>query len=181
MVDNAKSITYRFGSFVLDLVRGALYAADGRELPLRPKSFALLQFLVENAGRLVSQDAIMTALWPDIYVTENNVTKCIGDVRRALGPAAHQTLRTVSRRGYLFTPAVTEEPWVRNGFRNYCGSAAPGGDGSMPLNVKHNCVDESSLVAEKPVRPPPHSRSRSMGEAGLANSTFIPRLTSGYV
>jgi DNA-binding winged helix-turn-helix (wHTH) protein/tetratricopeptide (TPR) repeat protein len=109
MLDNVKLMMYRFGSFVLDLERGALLTADGKELPLRPKSFALLQFLVENAGRLLSYDEIMAALWPDIYVSENNVTQCMSDVRRALGPEAQQTLRTVCRRGYLFTASVTQE------------------------------------------------------------------------
>ena len=43
---------YRFDRFTLDLARGTLLAPDGTELPLRPKSFALLQLLIENAGRL---------------------------------------------------------------------------------------------------------------------------------
>ena len=50
---------YRFDRFVLDLHRGALLVLDGAELPLRPKSFALLQLLVENAGRLLDRDTEM--------------------------------------------------------------------------------------------------------------------------
>ena len=56
---------WRFDRFTLDLARGALLGSDGAEVPLRPKSFALLRLLVENAGRLLDRDAIMAAVWPD--------------------------------------------------------------------------------------------------------------------
>ena len=110
MENSAHFIVYRFGSFALDLERGALVAANGKEIPLRPKSFALIQLLVENAGRLMSKEAIMEALWPNIFVTENNVSQCIHEVRGALGSEAYQTLRTVPRRGYLFASDVIAMP-----------------------------------------------------------------------
>jgi DNA-binding winged helix-turn-helix (wHTH) protein len=103
MASSAQCRVYRFGSFTLDLGSGALLAADGEERPLRPKSFALLRLLVENTGRLLSQEVIMEALWPNVSVTENSITQCIHDIRRALGVEAHQALRTRPRRGYLFT------------------------------------------------------------------------------
>jgi DNA-binding winged helix-turn-helix (wHTH) protein len=103
-------IGYRFGSFVLDLEWGGLLAGNGKEKPLRPKSFALLCMLAENAGRVISHDAIMSMLWPDLFVTENNVTQCIHEIRRALGSEASQTLQTLPRRGYRFTPNVTAIP-----------------------------------------------------------------------
>jgi len=117
MASSAQYIAYQFGSFALDLERGALLAANGKEMPLRPKSFALLQLLVENAGRLLSQEAIMEALWPNIFVTENNVSQCIHDVRGALGSEAYQTLRTVPRRGYRFASDVIAVPARGAGLR----------------------------------------------------------------
>jgi len=90
---------YRFGRFVLDLNRGALLALDGTELPLRPKSFALLQLFVENAGRLLDRDTIMGAVWPDVFVTDDSITQCVGDIRRALGDEAQRLLRTIPRQG----------------------------------------------------------------------------------
>ena len=94
-------VACRFHHFTLDLARGALLASDGTELPLRPKSFALLQLLVESAGRLLDRDTIMRALWPDVFVTDDSITQCVGDIRRALGDEAQRLLRTVPRRGYL--------------------------------------------------------------------------------
>ena len=99
--------SYHFDRFILDLTRGALVASDGVELPLRPKSFALLQFFVENAGRLLDRDTIMQAIWPDVFVTDNSITQCIRDIRRVLGDEAHGLLRTVPRRGYLFAAEVS--------------------------------------------------------------------------
>src|SRR6185312_12121647 len=93
--------------FVLDLTRGALLTAHGAELPLRPKSFSLLQLLVQNAGRLLDRDTIMNALWPDLLVTDDSITQCVHDIRRAFGNEAQNLLRTVPRRGYLFAAPVS--------------------------------------------------------------------------
>jgi DNA-binding winged helix-turn-helix (wHTH) protein/class 3 adenylate cyclase len=112
MMNSAQYTAYLFDSFTLDLNRGVLLAADGSEMPLRPKSFALLRLLLENAGRLLSRDTIMAALWPNLFVTDDNVTQCVRDVRRALGAEAQRMLRTQPRRGYLFTSEVVAVPAV---------------------------------------------------------------------
>ena len=83
--ENPPRMVYHFDRFRLDLVRGALLTSDGEELPLRPKSFALLELLVENAGRLLDRDTIMQAVWPDVFVTDDSITQCVRDIRRALG------------------------------------------------------------------------------------------------
>jgi adenylate cyclase len=88
MTNSAQHIAYQFGSFTLDLERGALLATNGVEMALRPKSFALLRLLVQNAGRLLSRETILAALWPNVFVTDDNVTQCIHDIRGALGGEA---------------------------------------------------------------------------------------------
>jgi predicted ATPase/class 3 adenylate cyclase len=98
---------YRFGRFVLDLDRGALLADDGAEVALRPKSYALLRLFVENAGRLLDRDAIMAAVWPGVFVADDSVTQCVRDIRRALDDENQTVLRTVQRRGYVFTAPVS--------------------------------------------------------------------------
>ncbi|MBV8869584.1 MAG: transcriptional regulator, partial [Acetobacteraceae bacterium] len=94
-----KSAVYRFDCFTLDLVRGALLAAGGTEVALRPKAFSLLRQLVENAGRLIDRDEIMAAVWPGVIVTDDSVTQAIKEIRRALGDGEQRLLRTVPRRG----------------------------------------------------------------------------------
>ncbi len=90
-----------FGGFALDLTRGALFRA-GTEIRLRPKSFEVLRFLAENADRLVTRDEIFAAVWGDTIVTDDSLTQCLIDIRRALGDESHEIVRTVPRRGYVF-------------------------------------------------------------------------------
>lgn len=139
MASSEQLIGYRFGSFVLNLEWGSLFGADGKEIQLRPKSFALLRLLVEHPGRILSQDAIMVALWPNLFVTENNITQCIREIRLALGPAACSTLQTLHRRGYRFATHVTEipkrnPPTVDAVNHNYGGSQSPSADAAAHCN-----------------------------------------------
>src|SRR5260370_37222429 len=97
---------YCFGVFTLDLDVGFLRCGN-EEVALRPKSFEVLAFLVERHGRLVSREELMRAVWPDVAVTDEGVTKCIADIRRAVEDDAQQLIRTVARRGYMFTAPVT--------------------------------------------------------------------------
>ena len=73
---------FRFAGYTLDMARGCLRNAE-REIELRPKSFAVLRFLVENGDRLASKDKIISAVWPDVVVTEDSLSRCISEVRAA--------------------------------------------------------------------------------------------------
>ena len=95
-----------FAGFVLDPARGSLLGPDGVEVPLRPQSFDVLRHLAGNAGRLVSRDELMAAVRPDVIVTDDSITRCVAEVRRALGDEAQRLLRTVPKRGYLFAAEV---------------------------------------------------------------------------
>lgn len=103
----ATKAVWRFDRFTLDLPRGALLAADGTELALRPKSFAVLRYLVENAGRLSSHGEILRAVWPGIFVTGDSVAQCVKEIRRVLGDDEQRLLRTLPRRGYLLAAEVS--------------------------------------------------------------------------
>lgn len=97
---------FAFDDFRLDLARGRLLRG-AEPVPLRPKSFELLAYLVENRGRLLPKDELIGALWPDVVVTDDSLTRCVSDVRAALGDRAQALVRTVPRRGYLFEAPVT--------------------------------------------------------------------------
>lgn len=98
---------FRFADFVLDVDRSALLR-DGEEIKLRPKSFDVLNYLVQHNGRLVSRDELLEAVWRGSVVTEDAVTQCLIDIRRALGDTSQELIRTVTRRGYIFELPVTE-------------------------------------------------------------------------
>jgi len=97
---------YKIGEFTLDVSEGCLRRGN-IEIALRPKSFALLQHLITHAGRLVSKDELLHKIWPDVIVTEDSLTRCISEARAALGDTEQTAIKTVSKRGYLFTEPVT--------------------------------------------------------------------------
>ena len=94
-----------FGKFTLDLRRGCLRAGE-REVDLRPKSFEVLRYLVENAGRLVPKDEIIKVVWPNVTVNEESLTRCVSDIRLALEDAEQNLIKTMARRGYIFAAPV---------------------------------------------------------------------------
>ena len=99
----------RFDRYVLDLDRGCLLL-DGNEIALRPKTFAVLNCLVENSGRLVSKDELIFAVWPNLAVTDDALVQSIGELRRALGDDGPRLIRTIPRRGYRFESDVSIAP-----------------------------------------------------------------------
>jgi adenylate cyclase len=100
---------YRFHACALDLVRGCL-RVDSAEMSLRPKSFEVLRYLVQHPGRLILKDDLIKVVWPNTIVTDESLTNCISDVRRAIGDHDQTIIKTVPRRGYVFTAAVAQEP-----------------------------------------------------------------------
>src|ERR1700691_2670593 len=97
---------FAFEGFMLDLEQGSL-CNDHGEIELRPKSFQVLCYLVGNAGRLVAKEELLQAMWPNVTVSEESLSRCISDVRSALQVAESRIIKTVPRRGYRFTAPVT--------------------------------------------------------------------------
>jgi TolB-like protein/DNA-binding winged helix-turn-helix (wHTH) protein/tetratricopeptide (TPR) repeat protein len=95
-----------FDRFQLDSRRGTLRSAEG-EIALRPKTYALLCYLLANAGRLVSKDELLQQVWAGTVVTEDSVVQCVGELRTALGSRGPVLVKTVSRRGYLLDVVVS--------------------------------------------------------------------------
>ena len=86
--------SYLFDGFTLDLTRGCLLRG-GSELKLRPKSFKALVYLVDNAGRLISKQELIAAIWPDVTVTDDSLVQCLIEVRKTLGGDAQRYVKTV--------------------------------------------------------------------------------------
>jgi pimeloyl-ACP methyl ester carboxylesterase/DNA-binding winged helix-turn-helix (wHTH) protein len=99
-VSPAPGGTHRLAAFSLDLDRLELRDATGAPVPLRPQSLAVLDCLARHAGALVSKEALLHAVWPDVVVTEDSLVQCIKEIRRALHDDEHRLVRTEVRRGY---------------------------------------------------------------------------------
>jgi TolB-like protein len=97
-----------FSSLTLDLERLCLLGPAG-QIRLRPKSFEVLRYLVERAGQTVTKDELIAAIWPDVTVSEESLTRCISDVRLAIGDHAQRIIKTLPKRGYLLEGPVSRD------------------------------------------------------------------------
>jgi DNA-binding winged helix-turn-helix (wHTH) protein/pimeloyl-ACP methyl ester carboxylesterase len=98
--------TLCFDAYTLDLMRCTL-VRGGHEIRLRPKTFDTLRYLAEHAGRVVSKEELLRAVWPSVVVTDDSVVQCIREIRDALLDDTHQIVKTVPRRGYLFVAELS--------------------------------------------------------------------------
>ena len=100
---------FQFEDYVLDVERGQLRAATGA-IELRPKSFEVLRYLVENCDRLVGKDEIIKKVWPNVVVTDESLTQCVSEGRQAIDDRDQTKIKTVPRRGYRFALPVMAHP-----------------------------------------------------------------------
>jgi len=102
--------TYEFGGFRMEVGRRVLLR-EGNPVPLTPKVFDTLLYLVRRKGELVEKDDLMKAIWPDTVVEENNLNQNISALRRALGEGRGDSryILTVPGRGYRFVAEVEGE------------------------------------------------------------------------
>jgi DNA-binding winged helix-turn-helix (wHTH) protein/Tfp pilus assembly protein PilF len=104
------NVVVRFSGFELDRARGELRGPDGKTIKLRPKTFSMLALFTANAGRVVSKQELMDAVWPGVHVAEDSLFKCIRELRTALGDDKRQLIKLMSGHGYLFEADVTTAP-----------------------------------------------------------------------
>lgn len=102
---------YQFGSFRLDMER-YLLLRDQETIPLSPKVFETLIFLVQHRGQVSKKDEIINAIWPDTFVEESNLAQNIFLLRKALGEEKneHRYILTIPGVGYRFVAPVEEVP-----------------------------------------------------------------------
>src|SRR5258705_6629032 len=102
---------YEFGPFRLDAANRLLYR-DGQIVPLPPKVVDTLLVLVENVGSVVDKETLLSRVWPDAFVDENNLAHNISVLRRAMGNG-DSPIETIPKRGYRLTvPVRAPEPPV---------------------------------------------------------------------
>src|SRR5215470_3020715 len=100
-----------FGPFRLDPGQKRLWQGE-EQLALQPRQVAVLLYLVEHAGRVVTKEELLKAVWAGTYVTRAALKVCIRAIRVALGDAAvaPQYVETVGREGYRFIARVAGSP-----------------------------------------------------------------------
>jgi TolB-like protein/DNA-binding winged helix-turn-helix (wHTH) protein/Tfp pilus assembly protein PilF len=114
-----------FDHFSLDASRRTLHRS-GVEVDLRAKCFDLLLCLARRAGSVVTKTELIEAVWPDVIVTDESLTRCVSDIRQALGDANQKIVKTVPRRGYLLAAPVSFGAPQAAGWTSPPSAPAPG-------------------------------------------------------
>lgn len=132
---------FEFGGFTLDTGKRLLVDGSGGAVALMPKVFDTLVFLVENAGKVVSKDELLSAIWAETIVEENNLTQNISSLRRILGekPGEHRFISTIPGRGYKFVAEVRRQP---------ADVAATPTEQAYPLQAEDDPGERSPTFAE---------------------------------
>jgi TolB-like protein/DNA-binding winged helix-turn-helix (wHTH) protein/Flp pilus assembly protein TadD len=111
MMELSESRIYEFEEFRLDAKSRRLFRHAGGELvPLAPKAVELLLFLVQNAGRMLSKEELLDAVWENSFVEEANLSQTIFVLRKTLGENTKNPrfILTAPNRGYQFIASVKE-------------------------------------------------------------------------
>lgn len=98
-----------FDDFSLDLVNECLWKGS-EEIKVRPKAFALLNYLLNRPGQLVTKEELLNAVWPETFVGDAVLKVTVGQLREALAddPKSPRFIETSHRRGYRFIGEIAE-------------------------------------------------------------------------
>lgn len=94
------------GDLKFDSVRNELHDVEGQRVHLRAQTVKVLSLLAQNAGDLVDRDTLINHVWGDIAVTEDSLTQCISEIRKAIGDRRRTILRTISKSGFILDGRV---------------------------------------------------------------------------
>ena len=100
-----------FGPFRLDAPNSRLLR-EGKPVALTPKAFDVLRYLTSQPDRLVTKRELLSAVWPDVFVSDASVKVCVREIRKALRDSTKvpKYIETVHRRGYRFIAHVAAAP-----------------------------------------------------------------------
>ena len=158
---------YVFGDYSLDTQRYELRHA-GEFIPLGPQVFNVLAYLVAHRDRVVSRDELFARLWPDQFVTDDALGRCIRAARRALEdrPEAPRYIMTTRGRGYRFIAPVQEQPH------------GPPDDGASTTVLAQSILQPLSVAGSE--GPPPQvSWPTVSGELDRLSEEFRPPSLAG--
>ena len=108
VANEEQSLIYEFDEFRVDPAKRLLTRANGDQIPLTPKVFDTLLYLLKHGGKVIGKDELMREIWSDSIVEENNLNQNISILRRVFGekPGEQRFIVTVAGHGYRFVPEV---------------------------------------------------------------------------
>lgn len=165
---------YEFSGFRLDGVSRELFGPDRAPIPLTSKALDVLLYLIEQRGRVVDKNELLTAVWAGRVVEENNLTQAISAVRHAFGAGVgdHRYIVTVPGRGYRFVAELAADPFVER--RRSTDAAKPVAAAvSNVMPIRSHAPKALAVLPFRPLSAKPHD---DLFELGLAE-TLITRLS----
>jgi serine/threonine-protein kinase len=169
---------YEFDKFRVDVAKRLLTKGDGEPIPLTPKVFDTLLYLIQNGGKVIEKAELMREIWADSIVEDNNLNQNISILRRAFGekPGEQRFIVTIAGHGYRFVPEV--KPILNFGFKSTeeipeetafaPQTTAPGNQSIHDLGIK--------TPGKNPVQPP---KSKTRNRQRLAVITLLTVLVFG--
>jgi DNA-binding winged helix-turn-helix (wHTH) protein len=173
---------YLFGAFHVDLESGEL-RREYDKVPIRPKCFDLLVYLLRNRGKLIAKDTLLDTVWSDAIVAEATLSRTITELREVLGdhPQRPKFIQTVSRRGYRFiAPAHEIFPATADEHRTELSIVHRGKE--YPLRSGEQVIGRgrgaaiplyNSLTSRHHARITVNGKKVSVEDLGSKNGTFV--------
>ena len=161
-MNELQSPIYEFGEFRIDVSKRLLTKRDGEAIPLTPKLFETLLYLVRHNGKVIEKDELMREIWTDSIVEENNLNQNISILRRVFGekPGEHRFIVTIAGHGYRFVPDVK----------------VVGESGGSELKAEAEKLEPIEIKEDRPV-PGPHTDNRR----SIAVYVFVGFLALGLI
>ena len=135
-------------------------------MPLTPKAFDVLRYVIEHADRVVTQDELLEAIWPETYVNPEGIRKYVLEIRKVLGDQRNPPafIETLPKRGYRFIAKVTDE-WkpAPSAAMSFASGNMVGRDGALAQLVEFLKIAESGQRQIIFVT----------GEAGIGKTTLV--------
>jgi DNA-binding winged helix-turn-helix (wHTH) protein len=160
-------VLYTFDAYTLDLARYELRQA-GRLVPLEPRVFDLLAYLVQHPERTITTEELLEQLYPNQFAPVDRLTNAVAQVRRALGDTSQtqRYIQTVRRRGYRFIAPMAIQPQMERDAQSPPAVASP-------LMTEQHSLDQADAGSPPPpVQSPPPSVPLS-----VPNPARAPRAT----
>jgi DNA-binding winged helix-turn-helix (wHTH) protein len=158
-----------FGDCTVDSETRELFRKE-QPVHLSPKSFRLLELLLEGRPKAFSKAEIHEKIWPDAFVSEATLASLIAEIREAIGEDAKDArfIRTVHGFGYSFAGAVRDFPRERPGTSEPSAWSLIQGDRVIPLPEGETILGRDHLAG---IRIPSESVSRRHARIVVARAT----------
>ncbi|MEY2935809.1 MAG: hypothetical protein RL033_6558 [Pseudomonadota bacterium] len=178
---SGRPVALLFTPFRLDPAEGRLWRGD-ELVPLRPRAFEVLRYLLEHAGQLVTHEQLLHQFWGDVRLSDGVLKTQIAEIRLALGDSARAPcfIETVHRRGYRFLVSCERVLAAAPAAAALVPSVGGAGRPTLaePLRTLEHLIGRSSelgFLSERRQRASAGARQTVLisGEAGIGKTALV--------